>query len=620
MASLYIAFIIRFEFTIPSEFFEVLFVWLPWFMITQVVVFYFYKLYDRIWRYTSLFDLFAILRASVTSIGISYIYVLSSMGSVGYPRSVLLLYFILNSILVIGIRLSVRIYFSHFKNELFNQALNKTKKLILIGAGATGEKIAREILDTSRNHSRNQFKLLGFVDDNVEKHGALIHGKKVFGSVENISNLKMQYDELLITCPSATGDQIRNIIKACKKTGKQYKIIPGFDDLIDSDGEILLDKARKVAYKDLLGREEVTLDKESIKNIIQGKRVLITGAGGSIGHELLKQCLTYNPSELICLDISEEKIYGLDQFVDQQGSAIVIKTVLASITNKSELEKVFLENRPQIVFHAAAYKHVPIQELHPWTAVKTNVGGTLNLVDISDRYNIDKFVLVSTDKAVNPVNIMGASKRASEKLIQSFNEKSKTTFIAVRFGNVLGSSGSAIPTFKKQIEKGGPITITHPEMTRYFMSIQEASQLILQCAALGENGEIFLLKMGKPIKILQLAKDLIRLSGLEPDKDIPIVYTGLRPGEKLYEELQLLNEKKIKTVHDKIMILKDKKETIPWPLFYESARALLDAANRLDRELIILLFKQILPSYNPSGFSTNVDKKVQGFMPIKGQA
>ena len=278
--------------------------------------------------------------------------------------------------------------------------------------------------------------------------------------------------------------------------------------------------------------------------MLYGKRVLISGAGGSIGFELVKQCLAFDPSEIICLDINEEKIFNIEQKFNQSSHKNDYKTILASVHSEKECEKVFIENRPHIVFHAAAYKHVPIQELHPWTAVKTNIGGTLNLIKLSDKYEVDKFVLVSTDKAVNPVNVMGATKRAAELLIQSFNSETNTTLMAVRFGNVLGSSGSAIPTFQKQINQGGPITITHPEMTRYFMSLQEASQLIIQCGSLGKDGEIFLLEMGKPIKIVQMAKDLIRLSGLEPEVDIPLVFTGLRPGEKLYEELQLLNEKK----------------------------------------------------------------------------
>ena len=486
---------------------------------------------------------------------ISTFFVLIYTGFNGYPRYVLLIYYILNALFTVAVRLSVRVYFTHYHEESPLKNPHSKKVLLLIGAGKTGEKIAREIMTTSRH----QYSIAGFVDDNVEKHGALLHGKKIFCSIRDLPNLNIQYDELLITAPTASGDQIRRIVDICKQTGKIYKTVPGINEIID--GEISMDVVRDVSYSDLLGREEVKLDMNSIENILKDKRVLITGSGGSIGSELVRQCLSFDPVEIICLDTNEESIYKLEQFFSKIQSKTILKTVLASVNVKNECDKVFSENRPHVVFHAAAYKHVPIQELHPWTAVNTNLGGTLNIVELSDKYLVDKFVLVSTDKAVNPVNVMGATKRAAEKIIQSYNANSKTTFMAVRFGNVLGSSGSAIPTFQKQINEGGPLTITHPEMTRYFMSIQEASQLILQCGALGRDGEIFLLEMGKPIRIVQMAKDLIRLSGLEPDVDIPIVYTGLRPGEKLYEELQLLNEQKVSTSHRKIMILKDKKIT-----------------------------------------------------------
>ena len=284
------------------------------------------------------------------------------------------------------------------------------------------------------------------------------------------------------------------------------------------------------------------------------------------------------------------------------------------------MEKIISENRPQIIFHAAAYKHVPIQELHPWAAVKTNVGGTMNLIELADKYRVEKFVLVSTDKAVNPVNVMGATKRLAEKLIQSFNVESKTQFLAVRFGNVIGSSGSAIPIFQDQINSGGPVTITHPEMTRYFMSIQEAAQLILQAGAIGEKGKIFLLEMGKPIKIVQLARDLIRLSGLEPDRDIPIVYTGLRPGEKLYEELQSVGEKVIMTEHKKIMILDDDNHQLSWPALKSAIKDLLIISENLDSDEIQSKLRQLIPTYKPRSFTPfTKDDRMEPFT-IKGQA
>lgn len=599
--SLYLAFLIRFDFSIPEEFINILYDWVAWFVLFQIIVFYLTDLYARIWRYTSLFDLYAILGSVSIVSAISIIYVFIFFGSFGYPRSVLLIYFLMNSILTVSIRLSVRVYYTHYHKDSMLKNPKPKKVLLLIGAGKTGDKIAREIMTTSRN----QYTIAGFVDDNIEKHGALLHGKQIFGSINELPDLNIKYDELLITAPAASGDQIRRIVDICKQTGKKYKTVPGINEIID--GEISMAAVRDVAYSDLLGREEVKLDMNSIENTIKGKRVLITGAGGSIGSELVRQCLSFKPAEIICLDVNEESIYKLDQFFKKVQSKTILKTVLASINAKIECDKVFSENRPHVVFHAAAYKHVPIQELHPWTAVNTNLGGTLNIVTLSDKYSVDKFVLVSTDKAVNPVNVMGATKRASEKLIQSYNAISKTTFIAVRFGNVLGSSGSAIPTFQKQINEGGPITITHPEMTRYFMSLQEASQLILQCGALGRDGEIFLLEMGQPIRIVQMAKDLIRLSGFEPDVDIPIVFTGLRPGEKLYEELQLLNEQKVSTSHRKIMILKDQTTHVPWPILKTSIDKLIDSAKKLDSEKIQLLLDQIIPTYRPRNFSSHIE-------------
>ncbi len=603
VATLYLAFLIRFDFSIPKIFFDMFLSWAPWFILLQISIFHFAGLYARIWRYTSLFDLYAIVSSVTVVCVFSFVLVHVFNNPNGYPRSVLLMYYILNSLATITIRLSVRVYFSHYHHQSSVHYTSPKKTLLIIGAGKTGEKIAREI----RTTSGDQYSIAGFVDDNIDKHGALLHGKKVFCSTRELPNLKVEYDELLITAPSATGDQMRHIVDMCKRTGKRYKTVPGIGEIID--GEISLAAVRDVSYSDLLGREEVRLDMNSIETIIKGKRVLITGAGGSIGNELVKQCLSFNPAEIICLDVNEESIYKLDQFFSKVRTNTILKTVLASINSKNECDKVFSENRPHIVFHAAAYKHVPIQELHPWTAVNTNLGGTLNIVELSNKYLVDKFVLVSTDKAVNPVNVMGATKRAAEKLIQSYNVISKTTFMAVRFGNVLGSSGSAIPTFQKQINQGGPITITHPEMTRYFMSLQEASQLILQCGALGGDGEIFLLEMGKPIRIVQMAKDLIRLSGFEPGVDIPIVFTGLRPGEKLYEELQLFNEKKVSTSHKKITILKDSKPHIPWDILKLNIEKLKDLANKCENEPIQYLLKQIIPTYNTTAYGLSDAEK-----------
>ncbi|MBT6866282.1 MAG: polysaccharide biosynthesis protein, partial [Candidatus Marinimicrobia bacterium] len=477
-----------------------------------------------------------------------------------------------------------------------------------------GEKIIREIIGTPSS----PFTVMGFVDDDISIQGASLHGFKVLGTVKDLPNITIKYDEILITAPSATGDQMRKIVKVSKSTGKPFKTVPSLIELIDKD--MSLANIRNVSYSDLLGRKEVKLDMNSIKEMLNGKRVLITGAGGSIGSELVTQCLTFSPSEIICYDNNEEKIFDISVRANKHETPTIIKPVLGSVLNKNELAKVFNETKPQIILHAAAYKHVPIQEDHPWNAVNTNVQGTLNMVEMADNNNAEKFVLVSTDKAVNPVNVMGATKRIAEKIIQSINLSSKTQFMAVRFGNVLGSSGSAIPTFQKQINEGGPVTITHPEMTRFFMSIQEASQLILQSAAIGRDGEIFLLEMGKSIKIDQMARDLIRLSGLEPEDDIPIVYTGLRPGEKLYEELQTQDENLIVTEHKKIMILKNENHKVSWEEFKVMVQECINIAQTLDIDKIQLSLKNLVPYYQPRPFASKVPSKQQDSFPIRWEA
>tara|TARA_B100000900_G_scaffold411467_1_gene431210 strand:+ start:2616 stop:4505 length:1890 start_codon:yes stop_codon:yes gene_type:complete len=610
----YLSLLLRFEFIIPEEFFSNFLRWTPFLGIVQLFIFYLSGHYSRIHRYTSLFDIYAIFYAIIIANAISIIGLFFTLNLSEFPRTIFFLYITFNIIFTLSSRIVIRIYYSHYHNSFNYSKIEEPKKLLLIGAGKTGEKILREILTTSRH----QFSAVGFVDDDPNKHNALLHGKKIFCGLGKIQDLKIRYDEILITAQSLTGDQMRRIVDICKLTGKPFKTVPSLSEIIDK--EVSLAGVRDVSYTDLLGREEAVLDMNSIDNFLKGKRILITGAGGSIGSELVKQCLNFSPAEVICLDQSEESIYKLNQYIEKVQYNTMIKTVLASINMKNELRKVFLDNRPQVVFHAAAYKHVPIQELHPWNAVRTNIGGTMNIVNLSDQFRVEKFVLVSTDKAVNPVNVMGATKRTAEKLIQSMNLESKTTFMAVRFGNVLGSSGSAIPTFQKQITDGGPLTITHPEMTRYFMSIQEASQLILQCGAIGENGEIFLLKMGKPIKIVQMAHDLIRLSGLEPEVDIPIVFTGLRPGEKLYEELQYVNEQKVKTDHKKIMILKDEKVVMPLRIIYEKIEEVLMAAEDLDIDKIQVILQKILPTYRPSIIDAISSNKIIKYDPINAEA
>jgi len=609
------AFFLRFDLSIPTEFLDNLIFLLPILIIFQISIFNFSGFYDVIWRFTSFWDMINIIKGAATANVFSFLIFLFFKQNVLYSRSVLMIFIILNTLILCFSRIAVRLFHSHFHLQRSNKAEKIKKCLVLIGAGKTGEKITREI----RSQFNSSFHVVGIVDDDPTIQGSTLHGIKVIGFIKDLPSLTIEYDEILITAPSATGDKLRKIINICKLTGKRYKTVPSLAELMNK--EVSLSTIRNVSYVDLLGRDEVKLDMNSIEKIMNGKRILITGAGGSIGSELVRQCLLFDPSEIVCIDNSEENIFNLEQELKTGKRSTILKYHLSNINELSEINKPFQENQPQIVFHAAAYKHVPIQELHPWSAVKTNVGGTLNLVNLSDKYNVELFILVSTDKAVNPVNVMGATKRTAEKIIQSFNKESKTNFMAVRFGNVLGSSGSAIPIFEKQIKSGGPLTITHPEMTRYFMSIQEASQLILQCAALGRQGEIFLLEMGQPIKILQMVKDLVRLSGLEPEIDIPIVFTGLRPGEKLYEELQLKEEQIINTQHKKIMVLERAGSIEKWDTLKKKIIALLLAGEELNVDRIQNLLKNISPTYEPRLLKhVNIEKDLKEISELKIRA
>jgi len=598
MASICLAYISRFDFHFTKETLLILGQYLLWTYPVKITVFYFFGLYKGMYRYTSIWDLLNVAKATVLSFLVINSIFVSIAALRMLPPSVLFLDFVFTSSSVALVRVAIRLYYSQSITP------NKTKfaanniKLLLVGAGDTGEKIARDIL----SNANNEFNIVGFLDDNVEKIGSSIHGIPVIDRITTLNNLSIDYDEILITAPGASGDNLRRIIDICKLSGKTFKTVPSLNEMINKD--VSVQSIRKVSYLDLLGRDEVQLDVNAIENFIKGKRILISGAGGSIGSELVRQCLEFHPGSLILLDNSEQNLFNIEQEVSFYETKTIIRSVLANVRDKNLLENTFQEYRPQVVIHAAAYKHVPMQELHPWSAVSTNVLGTLHLVQLANRYNTEKFVLVSTDKAVHPVNIMGATKRLAEKVIQSVDIKeSKTEFIAVRFGNVIGSSGSVIPIFRKQIDRGGPVTITHPEMSRYFMSITEASQLILQAGSMNSNsGQIFLLDMGKPVRIKDMANDLIRLSGLEPEKDIPIIYTGLRPGEKLYEELVSKEEKAQATSNKKIMVLNNGSNNMPWNLMKREIQSLVDISSKFDTDQIKRKLQQLIPDYTPQDF------------------
>ena len=464
---------------------------------------------------------------------------------------------LLSGILIAGVfvmyRLAGRSILSRRANAKYNNTEKKkakAKNLLIIGAGMG----AREIIITIKNSMRDRYNIVGIIDDNKNKLNHYILGIKVIGTRYEIPRFAKEYDvdEIFFAINKIDAVSRRKILEICQETGVKTRVLPTTEEVIDRQGA--MNSLRNVQIEDLLGRDPIELDNKNIKNLIKDKTVLVTGGGGSIGSELCRQIIKYKPQNLVILDIYENTLYDIERELEADYPTANIKAIIGSVRDKERLEEVFNKYKPNVVFHAAAHKHVPLMETSPLEAIHNNVFGTYNVVNCADKYGVEKFVLISTDKAVNPTNIMGASKRVCEMIVQTKNKISKTDFVAVRFGNVLGSNGSVIPLMKKQIEKGGPVTVTHKEITRYFMTIPEAVQLILQAVTYAKGGEIFVLDMGEPVKIYDLAVSLIRLMGYEPNVDIPIIITGLRPGEKLYEELLMAEEGLVSTKHDKIFI------------------------------------------------------------------
>ncbi len=582
---------------------------MPLVLIVKIICFYFFDLYSGMWRYTSISDLLNVIKASCASTFIIVILILFSNRFEGFSRSVFLIDLCLTILFIAGFRLIVRLYFEQVSKkkrwrdtirDLLKNFLTKgrgnSKNLLIIGAGDCGEKMYREI----RDNAALQYNVVGFLDDHPVKIGKKIHGVPVLSSIRDIKEAakKVQADEALIAIPSASAQQMRRIVDYCKESGITFKTIPGYGELIN--GRVTINSIREVDFRDLLGREIIKLEEEKIGAYLQEQRVMVTGAGGSIGSELCRQICRYRPDKILLYERAESPLYEIELELKQAFEDVKIVPLLADIQNRCQLEKAFETFRPHTVFHAAAYKHVPMLELQPWKAIENNILGTHNLVDAANRFEVERFVFVSTDKAVRPANVMGASKRVVEVLIQNQNicGFSKTRFMTVRFGNVVGSVGSVVPLFKKQIEKGGPVTVTHPDITRYFMTVPEACQLILQSGAMGQGGEIFLLDMGTPIRIDDMARDLIRLSGFEPDVDIKIKYIGLRPGEKLYEELITEGEGIMPTSHHKIMVLKGTECNLQ--VLNHRIIELADLASNQATEPIKEKLKQILPEYRPA--------------------
>lgn len=545
----YLAIILRFKLDniwVPAEYMYSVESYMVINVITTVVIFLVLNLYNRVWSYASINEMLAILGATMLStvfqaFGFSLLYL-------QVPRSYYFFYFILLSITTIITRFSYRIL--HTMENGLKKSTRHSRNTIVIGAGEAGNMIIKELKSSKY---LNQ-KVVCVIDDNPSKKGKYIHGIRIVGGRDKIQEAAKKYDaeEIILAIPSAGTKNTRDILRICNLTDCKLKILPGMYQLINDD--VGVSNLREVSIEDLLGRDTIEIDMESVGQYVRNKRVLVTGGGGSIGSELCRQIASHNPKLLIIFDIYENNAYDIQQELVRKYPNLKLEVLIGSVRNTSRIESVMEHYRPDVVFHAAAHKHVPLMEDSPNEAIKNNVFGTYKTARAADKYGVKKFVLISTDKAVNPTNIMGASKRICEMIIQTLNTTCETEFVAVRFGNVLGSNGSVIPLFRKQIEEGGPVTVTDKNIIRYFMTIPEAVSLVLQAGAYAKGGEIFVLDMGEPMRIDDLARNLIKLSGLRPDEDIKIQYTGLRPGEKLYEELLMAEEGLRKTAHEKIFI------------------------------------------------------------------
>lgn len=545
----YLAIILRFKLDniwVPEEYMSSVEHYMIINVITTVIIFLLLNLYNRVWSYASLYEMLLIVCAAMLStafqaFGFSLLYL-------PIPRSYYFFYFILLSITTLITRFSYRIL--HTMQNGIKKSAKHSRNTIVIGAGEAGNMIIKELKSSKY---LNQ-KVVCVIDDNPFKKGKYIHGIRIVGGRDMIQEAAKKYDaeEIILAIPSAGNKATRDILRICNLTDCKLKILPGMYQLIND--EVGVSNLREVSIEDLLGRDTINIDMESVGQYVSNKRVLVTGGGGSIGSELCRQIAAHNPKLLIIFDIYENNAYEIQQELIRKYPNLKLEVLIGSVRNTSRIESVMEYYRPDVVFHAAAHKHVPLMEDSPNEAIKNNVFGTYKTARAADKYGVKKFVLISTDKAVNPTNIMGASKRMCEMIVQTFSKYSRTEYVIVRFGNVLGSNGSVIPLFKKQMEAGGPVTVTHPDIIRYFMTIPEAVSLVLQAGAYAHGGEIFVLDMGEPVKIADLAKNLIRLSGYTLGVNMEIKYTGLRPGEKLYEELLTKEEGLQKTANDLIFI------------------------------------------------------------------
>lgn len=590
VASYIMAILLRFDFqseVFREQFFlRTLLVILP----IKALVFFLSGVYRSLWRYASVQDAIEIFKTVSLASLLSVVGLIFFDEAGHFSRSIFVIDWLLLFVFISASRLAWRLYrdTSIFPGSAYG------KRTLIAGAGEAGSLLLKEL----RKQRDSIYTVVGFIDDDPEKQGMRLHGIPVLGGADRLNELvkKHAIEKVIIALPSAGGKVIRSIIHKCESAKVRFKTIPGIGDLIK--GNISVSQIKDVEIEDLLRREPVVMDTVEISNYLAGKTVLVSGAGGSIGSEICRQVASFNPFKILLLEFGETSLYHIEKELVATCSGVRIIPILGDIRNENKIETVLAEFRPHVIFHAAAYKHVPMMEYNPVEAISNNIGGTKTLADAALRHGVKDFVMISTDKAVNPTNVMGASKRVAELYIQALADKCSTRFTTVRFGNVLGSSGSVIPLFKDQISKGGPVTVTDPRVVRYFMTIPEATHLVLQAGCLGNGGEIFVLDMGEPIRILELAEELIRLSGFTPHEDIDIVYTGLRPGEKLFEELLIAGEGIKPTVHDKIKVLQP--VTLDFDTLSADMATLFSQAASSDLVGIMESLQHLVPEFQPS--------------------
>lgn len=591
IAASFLALLTRFEFDfhqIPPEFLKVIYEYGPFIIVVTLIIFTFFHVYSSLWEYAGIEEVFSLIAACLLS-AVAKIVVISFTWST-MPRSWYVLDTMYLMILIGATRVSYRLIRLRRQNRKFPWV--KRKKVMIIGGGEAGRTLITEI----QNSKYLDQKVACIIDDDPKKIGRYIKGIKVVGNRDSIKKNVKRYNiqQIILTIPSVNSARIRPIVEICQDTNCELMILPGVYQLVT--GEVKASKLRPVKIEDLLGRDEVHINLNEIMDYVSGKVIMVTGGGGSIGSELCRQIAEHRPKQLIIFDIYENNAYDIQQELVRKHPELALVVLIGSVRDENRIDSIFEQYHPEIIYHAAAHKHVPLMEDSPNEAIKNNVLGTYNMVRMADKWNVKRFVQISTDKAVNPTNIMGASKRICEMIIQTYNKESNTEYVAVRFGNVLGSNGSVIPLFKKQIAEGGPVTVTHPEIIRYFMTIPEAVSLVLQAGAYAKGGEIFVLDMGDPVKILDLAKNMIRLSGYKVDQDIKIEFTGLRPGEKLFEEL-LMDEEGMTDTPNKLIHIGHPIDVDEVKLFH--ALRVLEQAAQSETDDMRLIVESIVPTYHP---------------------